>query len=212
MSKHKSLSKGLFPFRAFLKVLAVFFILILIGLATLTVIFRNPPSKQQVEDMFGRSPRQILAYKVWDRTPYILFTFNEGSFHNLVVFDRIERQGIGANWGQSGVWYYMESTKEPASLGIGYCTGELHVLPPQCESTDIFGQINDRRITALEMEVNGKKHKFPVSYPGFAIRLEHFSGEPINFKWFDNQNNLIMEGREKPCRDNSEYNSQACAL
>lgn len=189
-------------------------ILFVIGIAILTFLFRNPPTRQQVEDIFERSPLQILAYEVWNGTPYMLFIYhqNEVSFPNLIHFDRLERQGRNASWGWSGVWYNMESTKEPASLGIGHCTGELHILPPQCKSTDVFGQINNKRITTLEMEVNGKWKRFPVSYPGFAIRLENFNEKPTNFKWLDNQNNLIMEGRQKPCKDNSTYNSQACAL
>lgn len=212
MNRHQSLTIKWFSSRTLLKALAIMAILFLIGIAILTFLFRNPPSRQQIEDMFGKSPRQVLAYQIWNGTPYMLFTYNAGSFQNLVHFDRLERQGMGANWGWSGVWYYMESTKEPASLGIGHCTGELHILPPQCKSTDVFGQINDKRITTLEMEVNGKWQKFLVSYPGFAIRLENFNKEPMNFKWLDNQNNLIMKGRQKPCKDNSTYGSRACAL
>ena len=194
MSRQKTTTKEWFSFKVLLKALTVVFILFLIGIAILAFIYHNPPSRQQVEDMFGRSPRQVLAYEVWNGAPYMLFTYSEGSFQDLVHFDRLERQGMGANWGWSGVWYYMESTREPASLGIGHCTGELGILPPQCKSTDVFGQINDKRITTLEMKVNGKRQKFPVSYPGFAIRLENFNGEPTHFKWLDNQNNLIMDG------------------
>lgn len=164
---------------------------------SLVALLTRPPSREEVEQMFWSSVNKIYAYEAWDNTPYMLFSTKKFGLPDKLYFDRIliARQYPHFPWildrQWSGDWYYIPYTEAPASLGKGYCPGELHRLPPNCKDTDVFGQINDRSITTLELNLDGKWQQHSVSYPGFAIRINNFLGEIADYRWLNNSGEVI---------------------
>lgn len=65
------------------------------------------------------------------------------------------------------------------------------MLPPDCKSTDLFGQINDRNIDSLKVDLGGEKRSYRVSYPGFAIRIYNYNKEPLSYQFLDGSGNVI---------------------
>ena len=48
------------------------------GLAAGREALGQPPSRTRAEDLFGRPPRAVLAYEVWDGVPHNLFRLEPG--------------------------------------------------------------------------------------------------------------------------------------
>ncbi|GEM_PF-2464674 len=166
-----------------------FSIVFLIHLVTLV------PTRPQVEKMFTSPYTKVLAYEIWNGKPYMLFQ-NGKSIH----FDRLVLNLMSVSlpplpkWQWSGVWYSVPVTDRKASVSIGYCTGEKMKLPPQCQDLDVFGQINDKKIIALELKLqkNGDWQHFQVAYPGFALRLSTVASIPVDYRFLDAQGRVVV--------------------
>lgn len=51
--------------------------------------------------------------------------------------------------------------------------------------TAIFGQINDPSIVSLDVSIDGVWQSYPVSQPGFVIRLPDDADKPEAVRWLD---------------------------
>lgn len=166
-----------------------FIVIFLIHLVTLV------PTKSQVETMFSSSYTKVLDYEIWNGKPYMLFKTGES-----VHFDRLLLDPMSFSlpplprWQWSGVWYTIPATNRKASVAIGYCTGERMKLPPQCQNLDVFGQVNDKKITALELKLqkNGTWEHYQVSYPGFVIRIPTVTSVPVDYRFLDAQGRVVV--------------------
>lgn len=189
----KEVSKDISSLEKFKKRFVVTVLILFPSVVLLFFFFGIPPSRWQAEKMF--SSHTILAYEIWGGDAYMLFRMGP---IGAIYFTRLERQGMSMNWGYSGTWYYLDSTDKPANIRVGHCTAE-DKLPPKCKSTDLFGQINDKRIATLKVNMNGKWQQYKVFYPGFAIRIYNFNGVPDRYQWIDSNGNVIWSsGKVKP--------------
>jgi hypothetical protein len=101
-------------------------------------------------------------------------------------------------WQFSGAWYSAEPADAPASLHVARCT---EICGEACaKDTEAFGQINAREITTLEIEVEGRWHRFPVSAPGFAVRLDGFQGTPTAYRWLDAGGRVVWSAEQDRSR------------
>lgn len=191
----KTFSKQVYNLYMFKKKHPLVLIALLVVIYILLIAYANkPPSREQIDRMFGNgsTERKVLAYEILEGTPYILFTFD----NQKIYFDKIKpdyKYLFKNGWIWTGTWYYIAQTNDPASFGIGHCTGESGVLPPQCKSTDIFGQINNKKISILELKFNGELYKYPVSYPGYIIRLSDFNGIIEDRRFLDKDGNRVWK-------------------
>ncbi len=173
-------------------VLGVFLFFVIVFLIHLVTIV---PTRSQVEKMFTSPYTKVLAYEIWNGKPYLLFR-NGNSVH----FDRLVLDPLSVSlpplpkWQWSGVWYSIPVTARKVSVGVGYCTGERMKLPPQCQDLDLFGQINDKKIIALELKLkkNGKWEHFQVAYPGFMLRLPTVTNVPVDYRFLDAQGRVVV--------------------
>lgn len=172
-------------------VLGVFLFFIVIFLIHLLTLI---PTRSQIEKMFSSSYTKVLDYEIWNGTPYMLFQIGK-----TVHFDRLVLDPFSLSlpplprWQWSGVWYSISATSRKVSIAIGYCTGERMKLPPQCQDLDVFGQINDKKIIALELKLqkNGRWNHYQVGYPGFSIRLPNVTSVPIDYRFLDAQGKVV---------------------
>jgi hypothetical protein len=64
----------------------------------------------------------------------------------------------------------------------------------RCSQTpELFGQINDPDIVAIEVLVDDQWHRYDARKPGFAIRLDGASGRPARYRWLDAEGKTVWE-------------------
>jgi len=78
-------------------------------------------------------------------------------------------------WQWTGSWSYIETTTDPASAGLT-TSGAGNV---------IFGQVNAPGIVTLGLEIDGTWRSYPISSPGYAVRLSGFDETPTGYRWLD---------------------------
>ena len=149
------------------------------GGALVAVVQRlgEPPSAQWVHDRLWGD--DLLAYAVWDGVPRALVATGGGR----VVYDQMIRgDWFWPNWPPAPQWqlmglgYGMAASSAPASVGVARCVG---VWGERCEQpSELFGQINDPTIVAMEVLLGGAWRRFAVAAPGFAVRLDGAASEP----------------------------------
>jgi hypothetical protein len=94
-------------------------------------------------------------------------------------------------WQLMGLGYSIAASDAPATVGYAPCVGiegERCRRPPE-----LFGQINDPTIVAMEVLVGGSWRRFAVTRPGFAVRLDGTSGEPAGYRWLDGAGRTVWE-------------------
>jgi len=173
-------------------------LLILLTLGVVAVVwhsFETPPSQEWVEQNLSG---EQLAYHVWDEVPHVLFQLDDRVYFDHLKLDRISISLPPVpRWQMTGNWYYIDITDESASFSVARCTGALTESCPG-HDTEVFGQINDREITALEMLFDGTWHRYPVAAPGYAIRLEGFQGTPSDYRWLDVAGRVVRSAEPMP--------------
>jgi hypothetical protein len=162
---------------------------ILVGCGALVAIgqvFSRLPDRDRADEIFGGPGRTIFAYEVWDGEAHILIRFAPDQplhfDHLLLDWISIEWPPVPA-WQLTGMWYSADPTTAPASWYLAPCTGVFGEL---CDKdTELFGQINAPEIATLEVLAGGRRYRFPVAPPGFAVRLDGFRGRPESVRWLD---------------------------
>ena len=90
----------------------------------------------------------------------------------------------------------MDATDAPASLGVARCTG---LFGEGCDKeTELFGQVNAPEIVALEVLAEDTWRRYPVSPPGFAVRLDGFRGRPRDYRWLDAGGRVVWTAAQDP--------------
>lgn len=121
-----------------------------------------PSTKSELEE---KMDRPFLAYEVWDDTPIVVFQWTEDGEYVYIDRLRLDWMNMGVpffpRWQWTGVWSYIESTSDPASLGYGHGAW----------GAALFGQINDPAITRARCSLEAAEITELVSAPGFAIQL-----------------------------------------
>lgn len=154
--------------------------LVLVGFFWLVNRLGAVPQTQ--EEAEAHLDRQILAYAVWEETPYVVFEYG-GTVH----FDRLMLDWFSMDWPPTprwqwtGFWSTIESTTDPASVGRA-STGVDRV---------IYGQLNSDEIVWVEVQADGLWHRYPLTSPGFAIRLADDLGNPDGYRWLDAEERVV---------------------
>ena len=177
--------------------------LIVAGAAARDAFFR-PPSRDRAADVL-RGVGEVIAYEVWDGVPHAVVRERHGPLGRpRVIFDHMRADPISIEWPPTpawqltGAWYYMDATDAPASLGAARCTG---VLGERCDKeTELFGQVNAPEIVALEVLVEGAWRRYPVSSPGFAVRLDGVRDRPSDYRWVDAAGHVVWTAAQDPSR------------
>lgn len=161
-------------------VIVALLIIAIVGLVRIIDGLGDPPLTQQEAE--AHLDRSILAYAVWEGVPYVVFEYGD-----VVHFDRLILDWISIEWPPtprwqwSGMWSLLEPTNDPASVGRA-STGENRV---------IYGQVNFDDIVWLEVRADGEWRRYPVSSPGFAIRLPDDLGNPAGYRWLDTEEQVV---------------------
>jgi hypothetical protein len=158
-----------------------------------------PEMQREVESHLGRA---VLFYEVWDGTGHVVFEYG-GTVH----FDRLVLDWVSIEWPptprwqRSGDWWTIDSSSDPATVGIGstlsyseacrpgVCTGNAG--GEDIDAPVIFGQVNDPDIVWLAVQANGAWTRYPVSSPGLAIRLPEEASVPDVYRWLDAEGHVI---------------------
>lgn len=146
------------------------------GLIGVTSWLGRPPQTQAAAE--DQLERPVMAFQLWDGQPYVVFEFGDSSH---VYFDRLRIDWISIEWPPTprwqwtGSWSYIEATTAPASAG----------LTNSAAGNVVFGQVNAPGIVTLELEIDGAWRSYPVSSPGYAVRLSGFDETPTEYRWLD---------------------------
>ena len=168
---------------------------LLAGGATLVELIRHqgePPPADWVRDRLWGD--DLLAYAVWDGVPRAVL----GRQFGRVVYDEmIPGDWFWPNWPPRPQWqlkglgYSISASTAPATVGFAPCVGidgERCDRPPE-----LFGQINDPNIVAMEVEIGAEWRRFAVSAPGFAVRLDGATSAPTGYRWLDAAGRIVWE-------------------
>lgn len=184
-------------------VAAVISVALLVGLSIslLTTHNEDPPRQREVVlDLETHSrdyPLRVIAYQAWEGVPYVLYyTPREG--WNEIYFLAPVRNWFD-KWGEwepsaakDAVYLsapFTELTDAPAGLSIGPCPSRNG---KGCAGEMVaFGQVNTYKITTLELDLGTTRYRYPVSFPGFAVRLGGGRMEPSNYRWLDAQGRTV---------------------
>ncbi len=161
------------------------------GLNTFLERQGDPPTEEWVRDRLWGD--DLLAYAVWDGVPRAVVRF-----HNRVQYDlMIPGDWFWPNWPPAPQWqlagigYSIAHSNMPATVGFAPCVG---VHGEQCgRSIELFGQINDARIVAMEVVVGDTWCRYEVSASGFAVRLDGVTTVPSGYRWLDAQGRFVRE-------------------
>lgn len=151
-----------------------------------------PTWGEATEIVFGHD---LLAYEVWEGTPHVVF--REG---RRVIFDQLKLDWISVGfpptprWQLTGDWYYVSETDALASVGVARCPG---VRSGRCDrNMQVFGEITAPEIVVVEIQYDDAWHRYPVSYPGYLIRLDGFHGVPTAYRWLNPSGDVVWsQGR-----------------
>ena len=164
----------------------VVFIAIIGALTLLIDWLGGPPQTQAAAE--DHLERPVMAFAFWDGTPYVVFEFGDSGH---VYFDRLRIDWMSIEWPPTprwqwtGWWSYIEATTAPASAGLTAAAGNV-----------VFGQVNAPEIVALEMKVDGAWRSYPISAPGYAVRLSKFDETPTGYHWLDAEGRVVFAADE----------------
>lgn len=180
----------------------VFALVLAIGVTVRLIdIGQGPPHRKDVERDLASSNHHIgfrtLAYRVWEGVPYVLYYIPREGRNKIYVLAPVR------NWiGGLGRWElpeardaaylsapFTESTDAPASLFTGPCPSRDR---QGCAGETVaFGQVNASEIMVLELDLGQTRRRYPVSYPGFAVRLGDGRVDPSDYRWLDAQDRVV---------------------
>ncbi len=151
----------------------------------------DPPTAQWIrERLWGDG---LLAYAVWDGVPRaVLRMDNRVQYDLMAPGDWFWTNWPPApQWQLAGVGYSIAYSNLPATVGFAPCVG---VHGEQCGwSIELFGQVNDPSIVAMEVLDGEAWRRYQVSAPGFAIRLDGVTTAPKGYRWLDAQGKVLRE-------------------
>ena len=157
---------------------------LLAGAATLPEMVHRqgqpPPAEWVRNRLWGDD---LLAYAVWDGNPRAVLADGE----NRVKFDlMIPGDWIWPEWPPRPQWqlagagYSMASSDASATVGYAPCVG---IMGERCtQIPELFGQINDSEIVAMEVLVGGTWRRDAISAPGFIVRLDGVTTVPTGYR------------------------------
>lgn len=160
----------------------VVFLLIIAGLVMLIGWLGRPPQTQAAAE--AQLERPVMAFALWDDTPYAVFEFGDSGH---VYLDRMRIDWISIAWPPTprwqftGSWSYIDTTTAPASAG----------LSTAADRNVVFGQVNTPEIITLELEIDGAWRSYPVSSPGYAVRLAESDVIPTGYRWLDAEGRAV---------------------
>jgi len=156
------------------------FVAIIGALVLLIGWLGRPPQTQAAADHLERP---VMAFQLWDGTPYVVFQLDDHVF-----FDRLRIDWISIEWPPTprwqwtGSWSSIEATTDPASAGFAASAGH----------NVVFGQVNASEIVAIALEIDGVCRGYPVSAPGYAVRLSGFDERPTGYRWLDAAGRVVF--------------------
>ena len=177
------------------------------GLNTFLERQGNPPTEAWVrERLWGDD---LLAYAVWDGEPRaVLRIGNRIQYDVMVPGDWFWPNWPPApQWQLAGIGYSIADSDMPATLGFAPCLG---VYGERCDQAiELFGQVNDPAIVAMEVLAGDAWLRYAVAAPGFAVRLDGVTIAPLGYRWVDSNGSIVREtgaasptkpGHRKPFR------------
>lgn len=154
-----------------------------------------PATRERADDLLNG---HVLAYQVISGIPRLVFTKSE---KDRVYFDHLRLAPISIDfpplpqWQWTGNWTYINYTDAPASLGTARCAG---VIVRHCRTTvEIFGQINAREITMLELISGEERRRYPVSYPGYVLQVPDLKDAPNDYRWLDARGHEVWSAQRE---------------
>lgn len=179
------------------------------AVASCRYLSRAPSEEKVAADIvFGG---QLLAYAVWDGTPHAVFRTRKGV---TVRLDHLRLDWISIGWPprpawqQTGYWESISAQPDlPASVGVSWRTGGgLH------DHSELFGEISDPAIVAMEVRYEGAWHRFNVESPGYLLRLDGFFGVPESYRWLNEEGGIVWEEPGQPVSPDTTKDSTAAPL
>jgi len=158
----------------------VAFIAIIAALVFLIGWLGRPPQTQAAAE--DHLERPVMAFQLWDGTPYVVFRLDDH-----VYFDRLRVDWMSIEWPPTprwqwtGSWASIDTTADPASAGLATSTA----------GNVVFGQVNAPEIVTLELEIDGAWRSYPVSGPGYAVRLSGFDERPTGYRWLNEAGRMV---------------------
>lgn len=168
-------------------------VLIAGGAALLEYLRRQsePPPAEWVRD--GLWGDDLVAYAVWNGTPRAALKMGNRIQYDLMI----PGDWVWPNWPPRPQWqllglgYSIAASDAPATVGYAPCVG---IAGEECsQEPELFGQINDPDIVAMEVLVGDAWRPFEVAAPGYAIRLDGATSAPVSFRWLDTQGRVVHE-------------------
>jgi hypothetical protein len=167
------------------------------GAALVEVVRRQgePPPAQWVRDrLWGDN---LLAYAVWDGVPRAVLADPFGGVGRVHFDLMIRGDWFWPNWPPRPQWqlmglgYSIAASDAPATVGYAPCLG---IMGERCaQRPELFGQVNDPNIVAMEVLVGDSWRRFAVAAPGFAVRLDGAMSEPAGYRWLDVGGRTVWE-------------------
>lgn len=152
----------------------------------------EPPPAEWVRDRLWGD--DLLAYAVWDGVPRAVLVVGG----DRVAYDlMIPGDWFWPNWPPRPQWqllglgYSIAVSDAPATVGYAPCVG---VMGEQCgRPIELFGQVNDPAIVAMEVLTGNAWRRFAVAAPGFVVRLDGATGVPAGYRWLDAAGRAVWE-------------------
>ncbi len=164
------------------------------GGALVEVVRRQnePPPAAWVRDRLWGD--DLLAYAVWDGEPRAVLADGD----NRVKFDLMIRGDWlwpewppRPQWQLAGAGYKIAASDAPATVGYAPCVG---IMGEHCtQIPELFGQVNDANIVAMEVLAGGTWRRFAVLPPGFIVRLDGVTIVPSGYRWFNAAGRIVWE-------------------
>jgi hypothetical protein len=168
-------------------------VLIAGGAALLEYLRRQgePPPAEWVRDsLWGNN---LVAYAVWDGNPRAALRMGNRIQYDLMIAGDWfwPTWPPRPQWQLEGLGYSIAASRAPATVGWAPCLG---IAGERCsQEPELFGQINDPDIVAMEVLIDGSWRRFAVTAPGFAVRLDGATGVPDGFRWLATDGRVIRE-------------------
>ncbi len=151
----------------------------------------KPPTAAWVrERLWGDN---LLAYEVWDGAPRAVLRIGNRVRYDLMI----PGDWFWPNWPPAPQWqllgagYSIGSSDAPATAGFAPCVGMRGER--RRRDVELFGQVNDPEIVAMEVLMDGAWKSFPVAATGYVIRVDGLTGPPAKYRWLDAGGRVIRE-------------------
>ena len=160
-------------------VVLVAFVFVLLRLAA--SVAEPPRTQQEVETHLGR---EVLFYTVWNDDPYVVVDTG-----GKIRFDRLWLDWISIEWPPTprwqwtGWWSSAPVTADPASATLSVYSTPLGNV--------VFGQINADYIVEIEVVAGAKAYRYPVSSPGYAVRLPEDHDKVVECRFLDARGQVV---------------------